>query len=108
MNKNPSLGFIEHIDHMMKELMLLGFGLIEDDFIAELQENAGYARKLGFDMLAVLLENVRIAALNYMRLASKAQVNALVSAIAKVEFMTSRLNMNQSDNASLEDKTAEE
>lgn len=93
MSENPTLGFLVNIENMLKELMLLGFGIVEKDFVKDVHDNAKIACNLGFETIALLLKNLEICASNYIRSPKKEQENELVRAIAKLQFAFSLISI---------------
>lgn len=85
--------FLQQLDSTLKELLLLGYGIIEDAYLLELDNLSQIASKMGFDALRVLIERLYSACQDYLRLDNQESAMEITKSIALLEFALANLNL---------------
>lgn len=85
--------FLEQLDGTLKELLHLGYSIIEDAYLLELDNLSQTASAMGFDSLRALIEQLYASCKNYLRLNNEATAMEITKSIALLQFALSNLNL---------------
>lgn len=85
--------FIEQLDRTLKELLILGYSIVEDTYLQEINSLAQGASSLGFDGLHVLIKRLYDSCQDYALLNSAEHALQITKSIALVQFAIASLNL---------------
>lgn len=85
--------FLSQLDNTLKELLLLGYGIIEDAYLLELDNLSQSASSIGFDALRALIENLYTACNNYLRINNDDTAMEVTKSIALLQFALANLKL---------------
>lgn len=89
----PVAEFIASLDKALKELLMLGYSIVEDSYLVEINSLEHLSSQLGFDTVSALLGQLYSACNAYVQDSSEIHALSITKSIAVLQFAIASLNL---------------